>query len=551
MDLKSIINDDSAQKPGQQQPRPQPIINTVPEPAQQQPPIPRRTSSIADLVNKDPVPASPSPLASPVLNNNMLRSAVASQRASPILLTRSLAPVSALSSASSSPAQTHAPQPPPLLSVRSRSMSISSITEDTPPASATARNYSTHSPAGSAFSSPDVQRRDSNRQSNSSATSSPVLPNNGVGDSHNSNSNKHNNNNNNSKHNGKATDNTHKNGDPSRRNKPKRYNSPPIYARKWRSDWKTAYAQHGGESSGNYNSSSTSIANMPSFRSEASASALPGKYSTFTNVEPYEDLTRRVTSWVYANVSEMAAEVQAQIEIEAKVGTILSKETNQRLVLPVDTETLLNTDMLAGQIMFESDMGALQHKAYNAFMNECLRKAEQTQNPITYSHSKTRDTFYSIPQVGYSTRSAPKNERLRISTDVKTEKVVQKCIKTRVRDLMIFCPGSKFDVRISLNIEKPENMDPLPGTKQAIERVKDRVSYVHLNSRIDLTQVVAHNKTTHELEIELDMPDTLSHIRKIKSGQADDSYEEGIRRFLDNVRILVRRGGLDLKEVTL
>lgn len=94
-------------------------------------------------------------------------------------------------------------------------------------------------------------------------------------------------------------------------------------------------------------------------------------------------------------------------------------------------------------------------------------------------------------------------------------------------------------------------MEPQPELKQSLERVKDRLSYIHLNSRIDLTQVTAPGRKTHELEIELDMDDTLSHIRTIKSGKADDMFEDGIRRFLNNVRILVRRGGLDLKQVSV
>lgn len=436
MDLKSIINEESAQKAS---------VAATP-PLAPPPPPPRRGSSIADLVNDSTLDHIYSPAVSPTLgipalsssssssnggnNTNMLRSAMASQRASPILLTRSVAPSSS------------SPVPPPLLSVRSRSMSISSITDDTPPASASARNYSTQSPLGSAYSSPDVPKRDLQPQQSKSQQAAENKSGKKVVKKNSSLS----------PEDGRPQQQQQQQNNKSKQIKPRRYDTPPIYARKWRADWKTAYAENGDRNNRSYGNGSS---DMRIFTSEVAADTVNPLASTFTNVEPYEDLARRVTSWVYANVSEMSVEIQGQVEIEAKVGTILAKETNQRLVLPVDTETLLNTDMLAGQIMFESDMGELQHRAYNMFMNDHLRRSEKTKTPIKYTHSQICDTFYTVPQVGYSPRSGSKPERLRVSTDIKTNKVVQKCIKTRIRDLMIFCPGSKFDVRISLNIEKP------------------------------------------------------------------------------------------------
>ncbi|KAK9369453.1 CYTH-like domain-containing protein [Lipomyces kononenkoae] len=528
MDLRSIINTDGTNSLSSPSSTP-----LAPPPPPSHPP--RRTSSIADLLDTpDTPPYSPSPTItsrSSISNTGMstqpmLRAAL-SPKVSPTLVTRSLQ-----MQTTSSPTTTSAASVPPLMHSRSRSMSITSITtaEDVPSrresvssTGVTANGYTgetlDESPAVSTNNSPEVasrqlMARDSPASSGTkSKTPVDTAP---------------------------------------TKTKPRRYNSPPIYGRKWRSDWRSAYNVPSANN-GNMDSRNGRLTSSPSpesvshvFKDDGdSSSTTKGKrFATFTNVEPYEDLTRRVSSWIYANMADMAPDVQNQVEIEAKIGTIMSKQTQQRLSLPVDTETLLNTDILAGTIEFESDVGRVQHQAYNVFLNSCLQKSEQWQTPIRYSHTKQRDIFYSMtPQPGSSRRG----ERLRVSVDLKSEKVIQKVVKTRVRDLMIYCPGSKYDVRISLNIERPESVDPSPQDKLNNDRVKDRVSYIHQNSQIDLTQVTAPDKKTHELEIELGMKETLDYIAKIKSGTQDDGYEECIRRFLDNVRILVRRAGVDLK----
>ncbi|KAK9324504.1 CYTH-like domain-containing protein [Lipomyces orientalis] len=541
MDLRSIINADSANSLSS--PSATPLAPPPPPPP---PHPPRRTSSIADLL--DP-PDTPPQIASPTITSTsslatgtptqqMLRAAL-SPMVSPTLVTRSL------QVQTSSPTTASAQPPPPFLSARSRSMSITSITaaEDVPSRRGSVSSTGTtangnrsseikdESPALSTMNSPEVTNREiKNRDSPAPSRVKPKQ---------------------------EAVTQPKKS-----KNKPRRYNSPPIYARKWTPDWRSVYNIVGnGVNNGIKEFANGPLPKAPS--PESTARVFPRedgvhdddgsatrreRYGTFTKVEPYEDLTRRVSSWIYANVADMAPDVQNQLEIEAKIGSILSKQTRQRLSLPVDTETLLNTEMLAGTIEFESDVGSVQHQAYNVFLNACMQKSEKWKTPITYSHTKQKDIFYSMPQPPGSFNSPNRRgERLRVSIDLKTEKVIQKIVKTRVRDLMIYCPGSKYDIRISLNIERPETVEPSPQDKLSNERVKDRVSYIHQNSQIDLTQVTAPDRKTHELEVELGMKDTLQHIARIKSGILDDDYEEGIRRFLDNVRILVRRGGVELK----
>jgi mRNA capping enzyme, beta chain len=63
---------------------------------------------------------------------------------------------------------------------------------------------------------------------------------------------------------------------------------------------------------------------------------------SITGVIPYEELTRVVSDWLFENVvSRGDIGPGAEIEIEAKIGQLIDKNTNERLRLPVMTETVI------------------------------------------------------------------------------------------------------------------------------------------------------------------------------------------------------------------
>ena len=83
------------------------------------------------------------------------------------------------------------------------------------------------------------------------------------------------------------------------------------------------------------------------------------------NTEPYEELTREVTNFLFEQVvcqndpalipSGGDSQV-VMIEIEAKIGHLIDKERGERLKLPVITETVLNVDEPGWKIQFKSSM---------------------------------------------------------------------------------------------------------------------------------------------------------------------------------------------------
>lgn len=73
---------------------------------------------------------------------------------------------------------------------------------------------------------------------------------------------------------------------------------------------------------------------------------------------PYDDIPKKVADWLFINVvnNPDMGEIKSrgvQFEIEAKLGTIISKDTNDRIDLPVGSECLMRDD---SRIAFRSSM---------------------------------------------------------------------------------------------------------------------------------------------------------------------------------------------------
>ena len=141
------------------------------------------------------------------------------------------------------------------------------------------------------------------------------------------------------------------------------------------------------------------------------------------------------------------------IEIEAKYGQIIDRNTNQRLNLPILSQTVLQDDSF---IRFESNMSVNQHKRLNELFNNQVRLMKGK-----YSHVKQLDKFFW------------RDVKIRSSFvgGIFTESIV----KTRIADLHIYCPEFPFDIRLSANREV-KVQDVREGRLET-ERFKDRMSY--------------------------------------------------------------------------
>lgn len=230
-----------------------------------------------------------------------------------------------------------------------------------------------------------------------------------------------------------------------------------------------------------------------------------------SNVKPLNDMAKQVADFLFATVvnNPDTGEITSrdiQFEIEAKMGTVINKETDERIDLPVLTECVLaDTKRLA----FRSDMTLAQHKAFNEYLNDCVNvthRAKGARVPIEYRHRRETDKFYELPdplrkQLPACIQSlipARHSAKVRVSYDQKTNRVIAMIIKARIADLHLYFPTFPLDCRISVNLEMPwdGNLEQLEkhaaGKDQQPDRKKDRLSYTQSVYQIDLTQV-RHN----------------------------------------------------------
>jgi len=189
-----------------------------------------------------------------------------------------------------------------------------------------------------------------------------------------------------------------------------------------------------------------------------------------------------------------------------------------------------------------------QHKHFNQLLNKLVTEPPPPPSPktkiskIKYEHLTVVDEFYTADSRG---RQMTGREKIRVTRDEKTKQVVECVHKVRLGDLNIYSPKWRADWRVSVNLELPENVPA--GSPDSFRR-KDRLSYTHESTRIDLTQVNMHTSPNnppvllHELELEMTPSDMVLNLA-MERGQNYESklnFDEAVRVFVNNAHILVR-----------
>ncbi|CAJ2499634.1 Uu.00g024870.m01.CDS01 [Anthostomella pinea] len=291
------------------------------------------------------------------------------------------------------------------------------------------------------------------------------------------------------------------------------------------------------------------------------------------NVKPFEVVSRSVADFIYLKVMNNPNhdEMQTrgvQYEIEAKLGTIIDKATNERIDLRIHAgECIIGED---ARIAFRSSMTENQHRGMNEYLNEQVKASfprhpnAASRVPVHYVHRREVDRFYELPaQMRQRLPACVANLlqpnsalKARVSYDQKTGDVIAKIVKARVGDIHIHLPHMLLDCRISINMEwdwegtaDEIEHNQVPNKERFPDRNKDRLSYKHGFYSIDLTQVTQGTQGSqpqmgankeHELEVELDSTAILEHGRRIGNGEPS-RYTDLVDGLVDNVRVLARR----------
>ena len=283
---------------------------------------------------------------------------------------------------------------------------------------------------------------------------------------------------------------------------------------------------------------------------------------------PLDQLSRIVADFLFGNViSAPELGPGASFEVEAKLGHLINQNTNERLRIPVLTDCIVDKNDPSMRVAFKSTMTELQHRAFNEFLNDALMKslppkapaapAPTPRIPLSYKHTRQTDVFYELtpeassrlpPSILSMLNHRERKARVRVTTDQKTQQELAKIIKIRIADLDVHSPATSFDWRISINIEVD-----YPGSVTELVRVvergqptpprnKDRMTYNHLAYQIDLTQVTssADQSKEHELEVEIMKIEELRRQGSLAQAGQENNYEQIVRGFVDNVRLLQR-----------
>ncbi|KAJ1324519.1 polynucleotide 5'-triphosphatase [Microdochium nivale] len=304
--------------------------------------------------------------------------------------------------------------------------------------------------------------------------------------------------------------------------------------------------------------------------------------NSIEGTKPIETVSKTVADFIFMQVlnNPNIEEIRSRgipFEIEAKLGTIIDRQTNDRLYFP--------TPILAGEcilqegarVAFRSSMTDQQHQDLNQYLNmqtqaSQMHKAPKTNSrlEINYKHRREKDRFYELPNQMFARLplcvSGLLNNRgplkARVTYDQNTGEVLAKIIKARVADLHIYMPHLPLDCRISINLEwewdgpvEEITQNQIPNKERLPDRNKDRLSYTHGFYQVDLTQVTQQElpgslvvtKPTnkeHELEVELDAKAVLEHCNRARQG-LPHKFPELVEGLLDNIRVLARRCPVD------
>ncbi|KAK0562497.1 mRNA-capping enzyme subunit beta [Tilletia horrida] len=270
---------------------------------------------------------------------------------------------------------------------------------------------------------------------------------------------------------------------------------------------------------------------------------------TIFSYDPIDEFTATVGDWIFHHTQN-----QSNVEIEAKIGTIVDKMTDQRLYMPVMTETILNEN--TDGIRFVSEV-TLLFTYTNAKTYEGSKVSYQRIQEVDFYHNldprrippesvSPEELAHMKGEIG----NGRKETKLRVTKDNKTfePKYDHAIVKRRIASLEVYCPKRCYDYRISINTETPVPLPP-PEDKPLYWRDKNRMTYKHELTQVDLTVVRSTDplkgaEQSHELEIEFrDARELLAAAYESRGGgplQDWTTFDDMCHIFLNNVRMLIR-----------
>lgn len=322
--------------------------------------------------------------------------------------------------------------------------------------------------------------------------------------------------------------------------KPKRYDTIPIWAQTW------SASQTMPNSVSNHNEHSSRISEFKLMSKEdIQPSSLghigPGGYpsllglpSSLTGVIPADDVTTKVCSWLYSHLFQLEDQ-RKFIELEFKMGQIIDRNSNQRASLPCITETVVSPEYARERLTFEASIESSQFSRVEYLISGLSKR--QGAAPLTkLPDIRQKDVIYAQQGSGAN---------IRLSYD-ENNNLVDRLIKKRIANLLIFCPGDLTDWRVSLSTEVQFSGSTEELTRPNKIRNKNRQSWQTNGLQVDLTGVISEGgdqSKSKEVELEMDKDliiQCFDNFQSKKDGEAMDKFQELIRFGVDSCRTISR-----------
>lgn len=184
----------------------------------------------------------------------------------------------------------------------------------------------------------------------------------------------------------------------------------------------------------------------------------------------------------------LPSSIEAEVELEVRFGTIIDKATNERLAVGAAHQCLLDG---SDALRFESKVARRDFARLSAWLAETGASGAKSRSVDTISGG------------------------LRLSEPIGAEGAQAQAVlleKTRIRHMDVYCPGSKYDMRVSVSRERVVDQGrgkPFGAGRLAVVREKERTSYRIGGALIELTEVTQQGKGSaqepvYEVEVEAD-----------------------------------------------
>ncbi|KAL0214740.1 hypothetical protein P9112_006924 [Eukaryota sp. TZLM1-RC] len=229
---------------------------------------------------------------------------------------------------------------------------------------------------------------------------------------------------------------------------------------------------------------------------------------------PLSDIETQVAEFIYRHCDK------PYIEIEAKLGLLLSKKTHDRFWKTfevINSEAILFSDpQFVHPYEFLTSIPKELFETVNMALNDRYQHSKEpgyVGAPIHCQHFIERDWIYG------------RGQKMRASVD--SDGNVLKCVKkTRVEDLNIISRHTGLDWRLSASTEEPVPPPPLDMIEQ--ERRKHRCSYFFELWRFDLTRVDVYKQemlqeSVYQIEIEIRDISTFAKRKEEIMNNSDDA----------------------------